>query len=1075
MIERHTSTSFFLIDHPAVVAFTSHVRAGRLSDPLFPFAIVCERKEDVISLRAQLFEALKAPGSRGTALGCGTVYTLDSLGQALTQWAHLALRVSRAADRLGSLTPADLRRPYLDVVTQEKLAEQIFYHMGYTGTDGLPLAKQVLTLLDTPLPPETSLFEVLVGQATNLSRSDERKGAAGAAAGARVRVMRERGTEQTGHQALTFLLAALQATRSVMGRFSRLQSLVSEGFSQTGIDVLAALIQALPFAPALLRGAVLWLEAPSYSQVTAADNGTATLPPYRPGNFPSHITQGVRDACLHLRRLYSQQQMIDLPAFVLAETAIRAPSEPLDHSQHHLESVTVYPSPDTFFRAEPFASVEARASSSPLALLGDVETGLSTAVRSLGFGSHAASLHDKTTWVAAQHRGGCPRLPKAVAAALEEAASDHRKLEGLLEPSLTELASIAGAYGLGNLSRSKEQRFLLSTRSLRYRVGPPHPLEDLPRALAFWATTKRPEAIVVFGRPHAPRSASLNVRFLNSVFFRLVCAGVDVELPASDLMYRSFWKNLLMNGIPLQFVLPGPEDQKELDAYLSAPKDTSVHSEGQMKIVRCPAEPIRPRWESHPWAAGFLQGGLYPSMDPDWQAHRRLVRSQKKLKKGAQSESGTLAEGSSASASVEDLGMTAFEDYVLCPFKFYLQHVLGLEDRSADTFAPDPLVAGTQIHAALERLTTVLNLWLSACLHLETEKQCAAQRLLCDLLAAWRDALFEPTCFATRSRATWLEAFRSALESVTSISTTPPGGAEHTPASDKHRLAAELLASKHLLERGVEAALEPVFAGLEADSFDRPTDGRRTLKPKRNSPQDRLPLTAELTREAKKRYFVRYLHAEVERLLNDDRRNTIRHIAFTEEQVTLGLGPLRLRGRIDRIDLVRPAPEPGADSDTGRLPWHELLDYKTSRPPREETELVLSSNGLLNPAKQKLSVQGGLYLLAWADRLTAKGAAPVNLTFSLYRLGSLDWSREMLLTASLPFTSPEEAERELNHLRRSYTDHAERLHAGHFPAHPLAQSHCGYCSFSSLCPTGRGQLSQTGAAVDTDPTREDDA
>lgn len=1071
MFESHTSASFFLVDHPGVAAFTSSVRTGMQSDPLFPFAIVCERKEDVISLRAQLFATLRPQGNSGSALGGGVVYTLDSLGQALTQWAHLALRFSRVAG-LGSLSTADLRRPYLDVVTQEKLAEQILYRIGYTGTDGLPLAKQILTLLDTALPPETSLFDILTGQASDLWPSAGRPELAGASAG--MRAMRERGTEQTGHQALTFILAGLQATRAVMGRFSRLQSLVSQGLAQTNSDTFAELIQTLPFAPALLRGAVLWLEAPAYSQSTGSHKGLAEQPPYRPGNFPSHITQGVRDACLQMRQLHSMNRNTDSPPFILAQTVINAPSEPLNDEDHHLESVTVYPSHDTFFRSEPAAAFEAHTGLSPLALLGDLDTGLSSAVRTLGFGTHKVSLNDKITWFETQRLGRRPRIPRIVAAALEEAATENHKFEELLEPSREEIASIAHAYGLFNLCRSTQQCFLLTHRSLRYQVGPPHPLDELPRALAFLATKKQPDALVVFGRPHAPRSASLNVRFLNAVFFKLVCAGVDVESPASDLMYRSFWKNLLMQGVPLHFVLPAPEDQKELDAYLCLPSDLSDHAPARPKIVRLPAKPMPPHWESHPWAAHFLQEGLYPAMDPDWRAHRRLVRSQMRRSKSAQKQADSAVDIPLALDINDELGMTAFEDYVLCPFKFYMQHVLGLEDRSTDAFAPDPLTAGTQIHAALERLTSVLNLWLSTYLHAGIEKQRSAQHVLCDLLTEWRDSLFEPTRFAARSKGAWLEAFRSALDCVTSAARAQPTGTLHTLVSDPPPLTTELLAAQQLLERGVDSALEPVFADRETHPSETHSHKGRAVTQTKPSPQDQRSLTSVLTREAKKRYFVRYLHAEVERLSNDNKRNTIRHIAFTEEQVTLDLGELRLRGRIDRIDLVRTDPEPGSDTQAQSRLWHELLDYKTSRPPREESELVLSAQGLLNPAKQKLSVQGGLYLLAWVDRLKEKGAEPANLSFSLYRLGSLDWSREMLLTASLPFTSVAETEREVSSLRLSYTDHAKRLHAGHFPARPLAPSHCDHCSFRALCPTSRGHLSQTVASSETKIMREED-
>jgi hypothetical protein len=1048
MIERHTATSFFLLDHPALAAFTACVRRGMEEDPLFPFAIVCERKEDVISLRAQLFAALHPRGQRQSALGGGSVYTLDSLGQALTQWAQIALRVCGQVERLGSLSSTDLRRRYLDIVTQEKLTEQVLYQIGYSGTDALPLAKQILTLLDTPLPPEASLYDVLIGSVadTGLGPVSLESGAAG-----RGRGLRERNADQTGHQALTFILARLQATRAVMGRFSRLQSLVTEGLAVASSEDWAALLGALPFAPALERGAVLWLAAPSYGHSHSENRPVQSATLYRPGNFPSAITQGLLDACLLLRRTSAEKQELKPQPFIMAETMISAPADPLDPVAHRLASVTVHPAPESFFSSEPAARMATLARHSPIGLLGDVDMAASNAVQSYGQGTHAASLHDKTAWLLATSAGKAPPLPQVVTDAIETWAADHHALANLLDPSASDIAAVADAYGITSHTKSPEQRFLLSSRSLRYRVGAPHPLAELTQALAFCATTKRPEAIVVFGRPHAARSASLNVRFLNAVFYRLMCAGVDVELPASDLMYRSFWKNLMMQGLPVHFVLPDPAEQKELEGYFRQPDCNRAGAQaGRLPTELLPPRPISKLWESHPWAWAFLTDGIYPALDPNWQRNRQQVRNGK---------------SHVSNANAGELSVTAFEDYVLCPFKFYLQHVLLLFDRSTDAFAPDARAAGTQIHDALERLTSLLNLWLSTFQDQTGDIRMEAQHMICALLAAWRDALFEPNCFAAQTPEAWKQAFVEALQATAQPTPKP------TPVSS---LGSDLLAAQDLLMSGAGAALEPVFAS-PIDQAPNPHGHPSMSQQGRSSSQKaQQPISSALTVEAKKRYFVRYLHAEVGRLQTDVERNSIRQIAFSEEPVRLTLGPLSLRGRIDRVDVVRSANVQLPTDDEPPAIEHELIDYKTSRPPREEAELALFPDSLLSPAKQKLSIQGGLYVLAWAERLAEHASTCNLLSFSLYRLGSLDWHRDMILKAALPLASEVERERDLAALRQKYEAYASRLHEGHFPAQPLDGSQCAYCSFRSLCPTGRGQTTASFNAAGPDHHAEEE-
>lgn len=54
--------------------------------------------------------------------------------------------------------------------------------------------------------------------------------------------------------------------------------------------------------------------------------------------------------------------------------------------------------------------------------------------------------------------------------------------------------------------------------------------------------------------------------------------------------------------------------------------------------------------------------------------------------------------------TLKDLSVTAFKDYLACPFRFYLKHILGMEELSDRKTELDVMEFGTLVHFALQRM-----------------------------------------------------------------------------------------------------------------------------------------------------------------------------------------------------------------------------------------------------------------------------------------------------------------------------------------------------------------------------------
>lgn len=1024
------SHDLYLKNHPAVASFCDSYRRfhgaeqtqhSRKFPVLSPFTIVCERKEDVLAVRAQVFHELNIlphtgedDTAKGPALALSgiTTYTLDSLARSFGQWALLALRQlnrsRRSPELLGLLSHEALARPFLDIVTQEKLVRQILYACGYAGSDALPLAKQILALIDHPLPEGTGLAQFLHPLESRHIATP---------------------MDEAYLSSAALLLCALQIAERYLDTksFARAQTLLRKGFLLASQSVLEELVSVLPPAVAALSGTLLWLEAPRYGF-----DDTPVGAEYKPGNYAADVSADLLEVCKSLRQINhtnanraKKTTETQVPhECIIGETVITAASERKIHAQTAIERIVLHGTLVNLY-------VHARNTAQPdaLFLLGDVPLDHTRILHPAAAGGYsiceaeidcflAQKLHASEANAAANPS---LQLSEASLAALEGLWEEHVLLEEMLTIQLPLFRQIAGAYGLDSASTNSADRFRFAARDLatktRSSKAESEPLEAMPQALSFLPTAQTPNKVVVFGKPHASRQPSFNVRILNQIFFELRKQGTLIATPASDIMYRVFWRSLFLGPKPVTLHLVEPSEVQELERILKLQDSLAplVESPRQRALLlggdsHGHVDPAL--GEANILLLNFLRLGTnqhQPATCPNWAAIRNRVREARSLRPVPDNET----------------TVTAFEDYTSCPFLFYLRHVLMLGSKTADSLSYDRLDSGTRMHTTLELLSSTINFALTHPDYPLPTKIALVE----EFFHGWLARLRVPDTFMSMDSTAFKNAAADTLGQIRSRST-------EAPFSDLFFMG---------LLKSLGDTIDALFAAQHESLSD------------------------TLGTETRKRMLITFLEAELAQLQKDRSSGELRRIAHIEKPVTIELGThaaakLCARGKIDRIDHLYER-QGTASSRRTRI---EIIDYKTSAPKEQHSFLSIFPNqrsANSNKSKSQSSVQGGLYLAALHaelnmenghsesdSRVTATVSETVlPLTFSLYRIGSLKGTTDPILSASLDLQTAEGRD-ELAAGIGAYDRIADELLAGQFPANPLDAALCHSCEFRVQCP-----------------------
>jgi hypothetical protein len=922
------------------------------------WSVVCERKEDLLAVRAQIFALLnkihreKKPDEELRAWAGISLYTPDTLVR------NIALTLSNnSALTLGQEIYEQLRRPFTDVVEQEKLVRLLLLRLGYSLSDVAPLAKQILTLADTPLPADESFLNLLL-EVQNSPQGQKSIG-------------------DIPDCSLRTICVAFQLAQKILGSFGRLQSFVGNYWSPHFHQHLEKFLEQDPLYQdfllpvRFLSEPLLWVAAPEFCK----DKNSS----YRPGNFQAAFIDSLRDGLFSARSKWTEHRTasgITWWARTQIPTAQILPEVP--HAK--IEILGSYAALSHRFESDIRSS-----GAETQFLLGDIDKRLLNTVRADGSGVHSLTPADflpqkEMTQTCNEADAWQTPAQDKVAQLREEFQSYWDKLhrfDNLIGEALA-------MYDLSPSLREHGVSFELMLHrffdSESFNFANTDLISQLPPALSLLAGVMHAQKFVVLGPPHSQTAPSFHLRLLNSVFHLLRSRQVAIDPIASEESYRGYWQSILNKDADVVFLMRSHRELKDFPADLRRwclpPVEQRMWSDSLLR------ESAFLRW----------LGSARPFQLQDENWPRLLKESARKGK-------------------INSLSVTAFEDYVECPLQFYWVGLHGLGQDAQPVLQPDALITGQKAHAMAEKLIRGLR---QICLLEQTESQRTENSWL-HFFVSLHDNFLDTELFLSTSADEWLDALTKSLNSEN--------------LSQTHKV--------HVRALLVELT-EVIFSGTELQ-------GDSALSPLRQR------LVRETVRRAMRKLIQSELHDAGASLQQSDRaavRKGLIRAAFVEQPVDFLLhGELRLTGRIDRVDT-----HPEGD---------RIIDYKTSKVAKKDPALVIDPR--MVKTTNKLSVQGGIYSLAWARKIAEErgqgeasdGRRNAVAAFSLLRLKTMDMSREPYATFAFeePMSWQDES---CQTLHTEYARYGQSLSDGDFSPRPITASLCTWCTLNSICPA-KGQ------------------
>ncbi len=946
------------------------------------WTIVCERKEDLLSIRTQIFSLLKklhaerCSGAQNIEAWAGvSLYTPDTLVR------NFALTLSHnSAPQLGADIHQLLNSPFLDVVEQERLTRILLLQLGYAGSDVAPLAKQILTLSDTELPRDENFLSILmeVQQSTG-----------------RIKTLTD-----IPDISLRTICVTYQLLQKINSHFCRLQSFVREYWIPYFESHLRAVVdkdvgyENFVLPRRFLTEPLLWVAAPEYTRDTQTGDPSNT---YRPGNFQSHWIDALRHNLFEARTLLQNSPGHRETPTWWARTII--PTEQLKPANRSADVQILGSQAALEFRID---TLEQTAQGRIQFLLGDSDSKSWNVNNSDGAGTHSLTPHDFAEHLH-QHGNAESKIPDSggtttlgensaendtlwnnpaaqrVAELHQEFKKDWQRLERFVPAVQEALVRYELSPALRKHGLSQELLLHRFFDSDVFSVGQPGKPAQLPPALSLLPGLKASEEFVVVGAPHSPTTPSFHLRILNAVFHALRSKQIAIEPIASEQSYRGYWQSFLARPQKITFLLRDLQEYENFPAYS---KDWCKAPVLWQNVSR-PIKEISPfrSWLNHTCTIE----------DKNWQRLLDNPTPDRKIR----------------------LAVTAFADYIECPLRYYWLKLHRNEPEDLAPLHPHRFELGQRVHALAENFLRTLR--HIALLESDPLKQ---NEIWLRVFSAVDENFLASEDFLVVDPKRWKQAFLRSLALCQLNQTQLPH-----------------------LERMAEEVRMLIFDSSSIVTGQKqPTTGDSLLR-------------EQLTRESVRRAMKKFVQCERQmttdhagdahaQLLPEQHGTQRVRAAFLEQPVQFQIHEsITLSGRIDRVDS-----HPKGDF---------IIDYKTSKVPKNDTDLVLIPSQL--NSTNKLSVQGGVYSLAWAQQQAENdfGSTRGVGRFSLMRLKTLDLTRNPEL--SFEFSQPLRKSSEgFEQLHAEYSSFADQLAKGLFPATPLLKESCKSCALSAFCPTAEG-------------------
>jgi len=904
----------FLNHYQAIKEFAKLFCEGFLKNSDLSYSVVCERKEDIISVRNQLFYEinliLNFDNNINSTL-CGiSMYTLDELARNFC-----ATIASTTEKNILNEIPNFIFKPYLDITTQEKLVEYILYFYGYFNNDALPIAKQILSFIDFQWPEDYNFAKLLINTQNKENINT-------------VQEINESSSRQ--------ILATYHYALYELNNYCRLQNLVTEYLQFNYIKH----IQEINKNPHLnfvlpnkfLSGNILWISAPEFNtKNNLITNKTDHENTIKPGNFQRYFIEEFKNYILKTKDiLYKNNSYFYNSRFIISETNIELKNN----------NISFYVAENKHCFVNKVEELQNEKNN--FILLGDFNPGKLCEIDVNGNGAYPISQQFFNAW-----KNNDKNFTKysEIFPQIDKHYNDFIEHISLITNE-NYLKNIGNVYNIVAHPLSinfLEELFKKIISKEAVNLGLENIFASLPKVLSLFSCKHNPNKLIIIGRIHSPTSSSFQVKVLNNAISLLKKQNIKIDHPASEIMYRGFWKNLISHDMAIDFYLESISEIDNFPSYLKPQKNIIKFGK---KFIESPA------------------GKIIKKFSP--QNENKLINDWRKY----------------LNTSNNKISITSFERYINCPLQFFLSEVIGIKKNQYDILKSENEQIGISLHFLAEQFMTRLVSSLGNANYAKV------------MLPIYNDiiqCLKNEQLFLSSKKEIWVKAIYSQIE--------------------KHGTLFE-----NSIKLAFEEALQIIWQPINLKNMS--------------------DFNLAQFREVVKRTFYRFL--KIEAKLAENLTNCLTGIE-RERPVNINLGGVNFSGKIDRIDAT----------PNGL----HIIDYKTTQISKTEKKLALLPSDLKTCKSSKLSVQGGLYCLAWSKHHLLDDEDYRNSihSFSLFQLKNLDdFSNPILSYSFTPkLTSSEPI---YNSLLQEYSEYALRLKDGNFYPNPLNTKTCDFCDFNKICP-----------------------
>ncbi|MBX9703274.1 MAG: PD-(D/E)XK nuclease family protein [Silvanigrellaceae bacterium] len=657
------SDSLFLCDNQAIKLFAqcflNHILSSE--DKQKKFTVICERKEDIVSIQTQIFYEINKKfaeidiqkegldkdliSEMSLLSGIKTFY-LDSFTQFLYTFfaAHSCKQKQSIIDE----------KPFIYLDEQEKLVELILRILGYHSSDCSSLAKQILILIDAPWPQEENFFTLLA----SLHKDQKKKS-----------------IHEISEKTFKQFLATFQIAKEILSRYVRLQTFTNDFLNE---NFLFSFLQESSedtklFLPKdLTESCLLWISAPEYGRFPFQEGKNFTsVQTFKPGNIQSYVIDEFFSKTIKIREHLCDRHEI----FIHSRTVLKLSENDEKKGDNKFFSIDVSKDLINFYYKTLNFVTNKNPKQENLALLGDFHPGQFKRVRSDAGGDYFINEKDIDDFFVISHNnstydkenlGTSNNAFRFIYEEIEKKFEEFLNIFSLIEDTHA-LSSISQSYNLSCEPLQDEkikQIFKQMIVNEKINIGHEHPIEKCAKIFSFLPCKSIPENILVIGKPHPFLAPSFHVKILNQMIFEFHKQTGILEVPSHERIYRGYWNWLTNLPIPITFYLASPDETLNFPPYLNIPKENFLWiKQAHLNLPSLSFSSLETR----------IKNGFVIS---DWQ---------NKFKNKPNFYS-----------------VTEFEHYVNCPLAFFLKKVLHIKNDTTDIHQVNNEQVGSKTHKILE-------------------------------------------------------------------------------------------------------------------------------------------------------------------------------------------------------------------------------------------------------------------------------------------------------------------------------------------------------------------------------------